>query len=89
MRRRCGQGDERPAPRWATRSGGWLAADWPLDGFNDHGTHEALYLRDPDGNGRELAWDRPEDQWPRDADGRLTFGNRQLDLEGLLREGVA
>src|SRR6202049_3678437 len=42
-------------------------AGWPLDGVNDHGTHEALYLRDPDGNGLELAWDRPEDQWPRAA----------------------
>ena len=61
----------------------------PLDGASDHGVSEALYLRDPDGNGLELAWDRPEDQWPRDADGRLTFGNRHLDLEGLLREGVA
>jgi catechol 2,3-dioxygenase len=63
-------------------------AGWPLDGVNDHGTHEALYLRDPDGNGLEFAWDRPEDQWPRDAEGHLTFGNRRLDLEGLLREGL-
>jgi catechol 2,3-dioxygenase len=63
-------------------------AGWPLDGFNDHGTHEALYLRDPDGNGLELAWDRPESEWPRDAEGHLEFGNRRLDLEGLLREGA-
>jgi catechol 2,3-dioxygenase len=55
--------------------------------MNDHGTHEALYLRDPDENGLELAWDRPEDRWPRDAEGHLTFSGRQLDLEGLLREG--
>jgi len=65
-----------------------VAADWPLDGFNDHGTHEALYLRDPDGNGLEFAWDRPEDQWPRDQQGHLTFANRRLDLDGLLREGA-
>ena len=65
-----------------------VAADWPLDGFNDHATHEALYLRDPDGNGLELAWDWPEDQWPRETDGRLSFGNRHLDLEGLLKEGA-
>ena len=64
------------------------AADWPLDGYNDHGTHEALYLSDPDGNGLELAWDRPEDQWPRDEEGHLTFGNRHLDLEGLFKEGA-
>jgi catechol 2,3-dioxygenase len=65
-----------------------VAADWPLDGVNDHGTHEALYLRDPDENGLELAWDRPEDQWPRDAEGHLTFSGRRLDLEGLLKEGA-
>jgi catechol 2,3-dioxygenase len=64
------------------------AADWPLDGFNDHGTHEALYLRDPDGNGLEFCWDRPEDQWPIDGDGHLEFSNRRLDLDGLLREGA-
>lgn len=63
-------------------------AGWPLDGFNDHGTHEALYLRDPDENGLELAWDRPESEWPRDAEGHLEFSNRRLDLEGLLREGA-
>lgn len=65
-----------------------VAADWPLDGFNDHGTHEALYLSDPDGNGLELCWDRSEDQWPRDEEGHLAFGDRRLDLEGLLREGT-
>jgi catechol 2,3-dioxygenase len=63
-------------------------AGWPLDGVNDHGTHEALYLRDPDGNGLELAWDRPEDQWPKDKDGHLTFSGTRLDLEGLLKEGL-
>ena len=65
-----------------------VAAGWPLTGVNDHGTHEALYLDDPDGNGLELAWDRPESEWPRDAEGHLTFGNRRLDLEGLLAEGA-
>ena len=65
-----------------------VAADWPLDGFNDHGTHEALYLRDPDENGLELAWDRSEDQWPRDEEGHMAMGNRHLDLDGLLREGA-
>ena len=63
-------------------------AGWPLDGVNDHVTHEALYLRDPDGNGLELAWDRPEDQWPRDKEGHLTFSGNRLDPEGLLKEGL-
>ncbi|GAC1505732.1 MAG: VOC family protein [Candidatus Dormibacteraceae bacterium] len=65
-----------------------VAAGWPLDGVNDHGTHEALYLRDPDENGLELAWDRPEDEWPKDEEGHLTFSGRQLDLEGLSKEGA-
>ena len=63
-------------------------AGWPLDGYNDHGTHEALYLSDPDGNGLELCWDRPEAEWPRDAEGHMDMGQRRLDLEGLLREGA-
>jgi catechol 2,3-dioxygenase len=45
-------------------------------------------LSDPDGNGLELAWDRSEDEWPRDEEGHLTFRNRRLDLEGLLKEGA-
>lgn len=62
-------------------------ADWPIDGFNDHGTHEAIYLRDPEENGLELCWDRPSEEWARDAEGHITFGNRRLDLAGLLHEG--
>ena len=66
-----------------------VEAGWPIDGASDHGTHEALYLRDPDGNGLELAWDRPEEQWPVDSDGHVSFGRpRRLDIEGLMREGV-
>ena len=57
-----------------------------LDGASDHGVSEALYLRDPDGNGLELYWDRPRDQWPRDASGAITMFTAPLDLEGLLGE---
>ena len=57
-----------------------------LDGAADHGVSEALYLRDPDGNGVELYIDKPRDQWPHDADGRLTMVNRPLDLESLAGE---
>jgi catechol 2,3-dioxygenase len=66
-----------------------LDANWQLDGASDHGTHEALYLRDPDQNGLELAWDRPEAEWPRDADGKLAFGRSQPDLDGLLAAAAA
>ena len=63
-------------------------ADWPIDGFNDHGTHEAIYLRDPEQNGLELCWDRPVEEWDRDENGHLALGNRRLDLAGLMREGL-
>jgi catechol 2,3-dioxygenase len=59
-------------------------ARWPLDGATDHGTHEALYLSDPDRNGLELYWDRPEAEWPIDEDGRLGFAMAPLDLQDLL-----
>lgn len=58
----------------------------PLEGASDHGVSEALYLRDPDGNGVELYWDRPQDQWPRTAEGGINMITERLDLEGLLRE---
>src|SRR5687767_6675461 len=63
-----------------------IAADIPLDGASDHGVSEALYLRDPDENGVELYWDRPQEHWPRTPDGELNMYTRELDLEGLLRE---
>jgi catechol 2,3-dioxygenase len=55
-----------------------------LEGASDHGVSEALYLRDPDDNGIELYWDRPREEWPKDASGGLTMYTRPLDLEGLL-----
>jgi len=64
-----------------------IAAKVPLDGASDHGVSEALYLRDPDGNGVELYWDRPESEWPRDANGKLTMYTRTLDLRRLLATG--
>ena len=59
----------------------------PLDGASDHGVSEALYLRDPDQNGVELYWDRPREQWPRDAQGGLAMVTERLDLEDLLKAG--
>jgi catechol 2,3-dioxygenase len=60
----------------------------PLDGDADHGVSEALYLRDPDGNGVELYWDRPREEWPRDAKGGLRMVTEPLNVEALLRHGV-
>lgn len=59
--------------------------DWPLDGAADHGVSEALYLRDPDQNGVELYWDRPEAEWPRDAMGGIAMVSDPLDLDDLVR----
>jgi catechol 2,3-dioxygenase len=64
-----------------------IKAGIQLDGASDHGVSEALYLRDPDGNGVELYWDRPKQQWPRTAEGGLHMGTRPLDLQDLLKEG--
>ncbi|TDH62917.1 glyoxalase [Dankookia rubra] len=57
-----------------------------LEGASDHGVSEAIYLRDPDGNGVELYRDRPRVEWPRDAAGNLAMGNRRFDLQALLAE---
>lgn len=55
-----------------------------LDGAADHGVSQAVYFRDPDGNGIELYWDRPVAEWPRDAQGNLSMTTDPLDLAGLL-----
>ncbi|WP_375689280.1 VOC family protein [Pseudooceanicola sp. LIPI14-2-Ac024] len=66
-----------------------IAAGIPIDGAADHGVSEAIYLRDPDGNGVELYRDRPEADWPRDEDGQLKMVNAPLDLQALLDEAPA
>jgi catechol 2,3-dioxygenase len=58
----------------------------PIEGASDHGVSEAIYLRDPDGNGVELYWDRPREQWPRAADGSIEMFTRELNLDALLKE---
>ncbi|HEU5261292.1 MAG TPA: VOC family protein [Gemmatimonadales bacterium] len=57
-----------------------------LEGASDHGVSEAIYLRDPDGNGVEIYRDRPENEWPRTPDGALVMHTGRLDLEKLLAE---
>ena len=58
----------------------------PIDGASDHGVSEALYLRDPDGNGVELYRDRPQEEWPRTPDGEVAMFTQPLDLQALLAE---
>lgn len=66
-----------------------VEAGIPLDGASDHGVSEALYLRDPDGNGVELYWDRPEAEWPRDPNGDLKMVTEPLDVQALLEDAPA
>jgi len=66
-----------------------LTAGIELDGAADHGVSEALYLRDPDGNGVELYHDRPESEWPRSAAGELAMFTHPLELNDLLQEGAS
>src|SRR5437016_12800642 len=66
-----------------------IQAGVPLDGASDHGVSEALYLRDPDGNGVELYWDRPHEQWPRTTGGEIEMFTRPLNLKALLNEAHA
>lgn len=65
-----------------------LDAGIPLDGASDHGVSEAIYLRDPDQNGVELYRDRPQQEWPRKANGEIDMYTRQLNLHSLLAESV-
>lgn len=60
---------------------------WGIDGLNDHGTHMAIYLHDPDGIGIELAWDRDRSEWPRTADGEINLmTGKAFDLRALVAE---
>ena len=61
-----------------------LAHGIKLEGASDHGVSEAIYLRDPDGNGIELYRDHPESEWPRGPDGSIRMHTRPLDLQALL-----
>jgi catechol 2,3-dioxygenase len=62
-----------------------LDNNWFIDGASDHGTYEAIYLRDPDHNGIELAWDRDPSEWP-ERDDAPAFMRRPLDFDGLIAE---
>ena len=61
-----------------------IDAEYPITGASDHGVSEAIYLDDPDGNGVELYWDRPKEEWPFGPNGELTMYTRALDVRGLL-----
>ena len=62
-----------------------VEAKYPLTGASDHGVSEAIYLDDPDGNGVELYWDKPKEEWPIDTKGNLQMVTESLDLVTLLK----
>ena len=78
---------DRPALADALRR--LVEAGHPVSGASDHGVSEAIYLNDPDGNGIELYRDRPESEWPREADGSVAMFSHPLDLNALLAEAPA
>ncbi|MFN2457387.1 MAG: VOC family protein [Chitinophagaceae bacterium] len=61
-----------------------IDAQYPLTGASHHGVSEAIYLNDPDQNGVELYCDKPQKQWPLDAEGNLQMVTQPLDLQNLL-----
>jgi catechol 2,3-dioxygenase len=63
-----------------------LAAEIRLQGASDHGVSESVYLSDPDDNGVELYYDKPQEVWPRTPNGQLAMFSRPLDLHELLKE---
>ena len=63
-----------------------IDAKYPISGASDHGVSEAIYLDDPDGNGVEIYWDKPQNKWPRDSAGNLMMITEPLDMEDLLKE---
>jgi catechol 2,3-dioxygenase len=63
-----------------------LDVNYPLTGASDHGVSQAIYLNDPDLNGVELYWDRPQEEWPRDEKGGINMVTEALDMEELLSE---
>ncbi|MEO1490709.1 MAG: VOC family protein [Pseudomonadota bacterium] len=65
-----------------------VAAGVPITGKADHGVSEAVYFDDPDGNGVELYRDKPQTEWPVDANGHLAMVNAPLDLDAILAEAV-
>ena len=62
-----------------------IDAGYPITGASDHGVSEALYMNDPDGNGVELYWDRPREEWPLDDKGGIQMVREQLAMDGLMK----
>jgi catechol 2,3-dioxygenase len=61
-----------------------LDHDWPIESMRDYGISEVVNIHDPDGNGVELCYDRPAEQWPR-VDDQLRMFNKKLEAD-LLEE---
>ena len=62
-----------------------IDSNYPITGSADHGVSEAVYLKDPDGNGIEIYYDKPKSDWPLDKDGKLKMFTKHLDINSLIR----
>jgi catechol 2,3-dioxygenase len=60
--------------------------NYPIYGSADHGVSASIYLEDPDGNGLELYYDKPKEEWPVDKEGKLSMFTRSFDVGKLLIE---
>lgn len=65
-----------------------IRGNWRLDGASDHGVSEALYCTDPEGNGVEIYRDRPQNEWPIGANGRVRMDSQRLDLDSLAADAA-
>jgi catechol 2,3-dioxygenase len=59
--------------------------DYPIGGAEDHGATISVYLSDPDGNGIELYYDRPREEWS-DTQGNPKIEPEPFDPRDLLVE---
>ncbi|MDS0259317.1 VOC family protein [Haloarcula sp. S1CR25-12] len=60
-----------------------IESSWQLSGMADHLVSEALYCRDPEGNGVEVYRDRPRSAWETTADGGVRMATDPLDAAGV------
>ena len=60
-----------------------------IDRVSDHGHAIGIYIRDPDGNGIELSYEMPAEQWGRDEQGRMIGKTEKGQLSGPWDEELA
>lgn len=62
----------------------YLTIEAPLIGASNHGYSEALYLNDPEGNGIEVYYDKPQSEWDIRDDGEIVGVTLEMDAEAVI-----